>query len=231
MRFLNLVVSHLCPFPQDTSLRMEGLLAWKLLGSLIDVLESPASPSRSVSSRQFTPKTLNTRQGSCHKITRTSYLAASGSSYSRNSEFRGQLTHCVPSTCRMRTKISEESWQSRATLQDPVESVEDCRSVRKHDLKIRVKSTSTFAMLETEIGSCTISNRTSTVGFWITRLSIERTLRVHEFHHRSELSVVASLMPSCSSDGEKKPSVCWRSLEVHRRVVKVKACSCISTWQ
>ena len=42
---------------------------------------------------------------------------------------------------------------------------------------------------------------------------------------------------SCPSDGDKKPSVCWRRLEVHRRVVKVKACrqkssraDCSSTW-
>ena len=107
------------PISSDIGLRMEGLLALTFLGSTIAVLESLASWARSDPSRQVTPKTLNTRQGSCDKVTpnmiSVSRLSASFI-LSRSIKFQWQSRSYSSSTRRMKTKSSEESWQSRAKL-------------------------------------------------------------------------------------------------------------------
>ena len=131
-------------------------------------------------SRQFTPKKP-------WIAVRTLHRTASVSSYVRNNEILWQRRYCVSSTCGMITKISEGSWQLRTQHQGSVTGrrLNVSKTLGGSDNKtvftskyfniFAHRSTSTFAMLETEIVSCTISNRTPTFVFWFTRLSIERT--------------------------------------------------------
>ena len=67
---------------------------------------------------QFTPTILDTRRGSCDTITPNitcqSHVTDSASCCSRDNEIQWQPRYCVSPNCGVITKISEESWQSRA---------------------------------------------------------------------------------------------------------------------
>ena len=104
----------------NTVPRIEGLLALKLLDTVVDVSESPASRMSGDPSRQFKPNTLKARQESCDRarpnMIYASLLSASFFSFS-SFKLQWQPRSYASSTCGMKTKNSEESWQSRAKLQ------------------------------------------------------------------------------------------------------------------
>ena len=99
---------------------MEDLLASTLLDPLIGVLESLANRVRCDFSREFTPTTLNTRQGSCDAVTPnvmcTSHLTTSVSSQALTMKLQWQSRSGTSSIHSVKTKSSEESWQSRANF-------------------------------------------------------------------------------------------------------------------
>ena len=145
---------------------------------------------------------------------RTSHLTASVSSFSRNSEIHWQPRYHVSSTCGTRTQISEESWQSRAKLQGSV------TGHRLHRSNTSGRSEKILYPSSEHIDVCCVGDGGKLVhnfeldndcGFLnyqtqyranlqpakMTRIFsiITRSgVRVHEFHHRSRLSVVATLV-------------------------------------
>ena len=110
-------------------------------------------------SRQRKPKTLKARQEPCDRETGNMH---------RISQLRFVL---ILQASRFNDSVHlsvHPSWAvTRGTCRfgdgPMAEPFEHFRWIGKQHFKIRVQSASTFAMLEPEIGSCTISNQTKSV--------------------------------------------------------------------